>query len=122
MKKSVFAMIAVSALVFTAAVSFRPVTRVQAPQSIPDSVYAVFDKSCVTCHSTDGNGMAKSKLNFDNWDSYAPDKKASKAAAIDKMLAKGAMPPSGFRKNNPSLIPNETDMKKVSAWAGSFGK
>jgi cytochrome c5 len=120
MKKSAFAAVAVIALIFIAVVSFRPAQIAQAPKSIPDTVYAVFEKSCITCHSTDGNGMAKSKVNFDNWDTYSPEKQASKAAAISKMLTKGSMPPSGFRKNNPDLIPTEADVAKVNAWARSF--
>jgi mono/diheme cytochrome c family protein len=122
MKKSVFALIAVSAVIFIAVVSFRPVTRVETPQSIPDSVFAVFDKSCVKCHAAGGNKMAMSKLNFDNWDSYAPEKKSAKSDAILKAMNKGSMPPSGFRKNNPNLVPTAADVKKVAAWAGTFSK
>lgn len=122
MKKSAFTILAVVALIFIAAASFRPSLPLQAPKGIPDSVFAVFDKSCVTCHSTDGNGMAKSKLNFDNWDSYSSDKMASKASAIAKVLTKGTMPPSGFRKSNPGLAPTETDVNRVLSWAGTFNK
>jgi mono/diheme cytochrome c family protein len=121
MKKSVIAVVAVvAALIYITAVSFKPVRAPEAPKSIPDSVYAVFSKSCIGCHADDGNGMAKSKVNFDKWDSYSPEKQASKAAAISKMLNKGAMPPSGFRKSNPTLIPTEADVAKVTAWAKSF--
>ena len=111
---------AIAAVIFTTAVSFRPATSRQASKNIPDSVYAVFEKSCITCHADDGSGMARSKVNFDKWDSYAPEKQASKAAAINKMLTKGSMPPSGFRKNNPDLVPTDADVARVSAWAKSL--
>jgi cytochrome c5 len=120
MKKSAFGIIAVVALIFITAASFRPVSRVQAPNSIPDSVYAIFEKSCLACHSTDGNGMAKSHVNFDSWDSYTPEKMASKAEAVSKILNKGGMPPAGYRKNNPDRVPTAADVKKVSDWAQSF--
>jgi cytochrome c5 len=123
MKKSAFAAMAVvAALIFLTAVSFRPATVPQAPKGIPDSVYAVFSKSCIACHADDGNGMAKSKVNFDKWDTYSPEKQAGKAEAISKMLNKGAMPPSGFRRENPDLVPKAADVAKVSAWATSLQK
>ena len=120
MKKSAIALIAVSVLVLAAATSFRPSTRAEGPKSIPDSVFAVFDKSCINCHSNDGSGMAKGKLNFDKWDSYSGEKMVSKARDISKELEKGAMPPSNFRKNNPDLVPTEADVAIVKAWAGSL--
>ena len=120
MKKTAFAFSIVMLLVFISAVSFRPTRVAQGPKSIPDSVYAVFEKACITCHADDGNGMAKSKVNFDKWDSYAKEKQASKAEDISNMLSKGKMPPSSFRKNNPDLVPTDADVAKVNAWAKSL--
>ena len=46
------------------------------PKGIPDSVFTIIQNSCMDCHATDGNGMAKSKINFDKWDTYSPEKQA----------------------------------------------
>jgi hypothetical protein len=92
------------------------------PKGIPDSVFAVIQNSCTDCHATDGNGMAKSKINFDKWDEYTPEKQASKAAAMCKQLTKGSMPPGSFRKNNPDRVPTEIQVKMICDWAQSLGK
>ena len=117
MKKSAFAIFAVLLVVFIAAASFKPASVTKGPKTMPDSVYAVFEKSCVKCHATGGNKMAASHVNFDNWDTYSKEKQADKAADISKEMNKGAMPPSGFRKNNPDKIPTPADVAKVTAWA-----
>jgi hypothetical protein len=89
-------------------------------KSIPDSITMVLEKSCFPCHSAPGKGMAMSKVNFDNWESYNPDKQASKAKAICKVVTKGSMPPKSFRQNNPDKVPTDADVKAICNWAGSF--
>jgi mono/diheme cytochrome c family protein len=122
MKKSAIAIVSVFVVVLITAAAFTPSGKSgsPAPKGMPDSVFAVFQKSCITCHANDGNGMAKSHVNFDNWDSYTAEKQASKATDICKQLSKGSMPPGGFRKNNPDLIPTAADVKKVCDWAHSL--
>lgn len=120
MKKSMFAIVAMVLAIFIMSASFRPAHVVQGPKTIPDSVYAVFEKSCIGCHASDGNKMAASHVNFDNWDSYSKEKQADKAADISKVLNKGSMPPGGFRKNNPAKVPTPADVAKVTAWAKTF--
>lgn len=100
--------------------SFGRMNSGSAPEAIPDSVYAVLEKSCLTCHSDNGNGLAKGKVNFEKWDSYSAGKKADKAADINKVVSRGVMPPSGFRKNNPDLVPTEADIAIITAWTKQF--
>lgn len=86
------------------------------PQDIPDSVWAVLEKSCYDCHSTDGNGMAKAKLNFDKWNDYAADKQLAKAKDICDELENEKMPPSKYRKNNPEAVPTAEEVARVCNW------
>jgi hypothetical protein len=90
--------------------------------SMPDSVKKFVDKTCMDCHSTDGNGMARSHVNFSVWDTYSTEKQADKAKDISKVVSKGAMPPKGFKKNHPDLVPTDADVAMIARWANSFKK
>src|SRR5665647_1703189 len=63
---------------------------------VPAAVTAVLEKSCIGCHSDDGNTLAKMKFNFTKWDEYSPDEQASTGQDILKMVTKGKMPPKKF--------------------------
>jgi hypothetical protein len=88
--------------------------------SIPDSVSLILEKSCYPCHSEPGKSMAISKLNFDKWESYKPEKQADKAGAICKKVTKGSMPPKSFRSNNPDKVPTDAEVQIICKWAASF--
>ena len=88
--------------------------------SIPDDLKTIFEKSCMSCHATGGRNMAMAKLNFSNWDSYESDKQAKKAAAICKMITKGAMPPKSFRASNPDAIPTAAQKDMICTWSGTL--
>ncbi|MEI6456537.1 MAG: heme-binding domain-containing protein [bacterium] len=90
--------------------------------TMPDSIMNFVQKSCMACHTNDGNGMAKAHVNFDKWDSYGEKKQPGKAQDICDVLTKGKMPPKGFRANNPDAVPTEKDIKMVCAWAATFKK
>jgi len=90
--------------------------------SLPDSIMKIVQKSCITCHANDGNGMAKMHVNFDNWDSYGEKKQPSKAEAMCNMLTKGKMPPKSFKESNPDAVPTEKEIKTICAWAESIKK
>ncbi len=92
------------------------------PKNIPDSVWVVMENSCYGCHSDDGNGMAKAKLNFDRWDEYAPDKQMAKTLDICNELKKGKMPPSKFSKNNPDAVPTDIETARVCNWVQQIEK
>ena len=88
--------------------------------AIPDSVSSILEKSCYPCHSEPGKSMAMSKVNFDKWENYKPEKQADKAEDICKEMKKGGMPPKSFRSNNPEKVPTETDIRIICNWAASF--
>jgi len=88
--------------------------------SIPDDLNVVFKNSCMGCHATGGRSMAMAKLNFSEWDNYAPDKQAKKAAAICKMISKGKMPPKSFRASHPEAIPTTAQKDMICKWSKSL--
>ncbi|MBE0648080.1 MAG: heme-binding domain-containing protein [Bacteroidales bacterium] len=92
------------------------------PKGITDSVWTIVQKSCYDCHANDGNAMAKSKLNFDNWENYSSDKQTAKAQDMCDEISKGKMPPSKYRKNNPEAVPTEADATVICNWAKTLEK
>ncbi|MEI7662554.1 MAG: hypothetical protein WCK34_10160 [Bacteroidota bacterium] len=90
--------------------------------SLPDSVLKFVQKTCMDCHSADGNFLAKGKVNFSVWDNYDQAKKADKAGAICKELTKGGMPTGKWRKNNPDKVPTKADIDMMCRWAVSLQK
>ena len=89
----------------------------QATQVIPDSLMKVFKNSCMACHSDEGSGMAKSIVNFSQWDKYPVAKQASKAQAICKEIADGSMPPASYKSANPDKVPTKAEEKMICTWA-----
>jgi cytochrome c553 len=89
---------------------------------LPDSIQKFVQKACMDCHSDDGSGMARSKVNFSKWDSYDAEKQAKKANAMSKELAKSGMPPKKWRANNPDGVPTPADVDMVARWAKSLKK
>jgi len=118
MKRALIILTSVFAVVIISAAFITPssVPPKSPTDNIPDSVWSVFEKSCYGCHSDDGNGMAKSKLNFDKWDSYSAEKQLKKAKASCNEMKKGGMPPTKFLKNNPDAAPGETGINTVCNW------
>lgn len=92
------------------------------PKGIPDSVWFVLETSCYECHSTDGNGMAKAKLNLDRWDESTPEKQRSKAEDICDVMQKGKMPPNKYRLNNPDAVPSPEGLARVCSWVTQLKK
>ena len=90
--------------------------------NIPDPVYKIFEKSCMTCHSEGGKKIAMSHLNFSKWDKYNSEKQASKAKDICEMVTKGKMPPKAFRESKPDLIPTADQLKNICQWSESLGE
>jgi uncharacterized membrane protein len=88
--------------------------------SIPDSVNTILEKSCYPCHSAPGKSMAMSKVNFDKWETYKPEKRADKAEDICKEVTKGGMPPKSFRSNNPEKVPTQAELQIICNWAASM--
>ena len=115
-------------ILFFLALAFRPVSAAgsgkysEGNPVLPDSVAKVIQKACLDCHGADGNGMAKSHVNFASWTSYDSKKQADKANAISKAIAKSSMPPGKWRKNNPDNIPTPAEVELVKNWAKALNK
>ncbi len=115
-------------VVFFLALAFRPVNAsgsgkyLEGNPELPDSVAKVIQKACLDCHGEDGNGMAKSHVNFSKWNTNDAKKQAGKAADISKELSKGAMPPGKWRKNNPDNIPTQAEVDLIKNWAKALNK
>jgi cytochrome c5 len=127
MKKLLTIILAVSAIMLTAAIILVPVKASSslkplngASAAMPDTMMKIFQNSCMDCHATDGNAMAKSHINFTEWDKYSPQKQADKAMAACKMVSKDAMPPKGWRKNNADRVPTARQKKAICDWANSL--
>ncbi len=89
---------------------------------LPDSIHKMVQRACMDCHASDGNFMAKSKVNFSDWDKYDAAKQSKKAAAICKVLTKGTMPQKKWCANNPNDVPTQAEKDMVCKWANSLNK
>ena len=69
-----------------------------------------------------GQGLAKSKLNFDKWDVYSVEKQVKKTKDICKVLQSQKMPPSKYLKKNPDVAPSPTEVVRVCYWVGELEK
>jgi len=87
---------------------------------IPEAVNKIAKKSCINCHTEPGNGMALAHVNLSNWDKYSPEKQASKAEAMCKMVTKGKMPPKKFKESHPEGVPTPAEIKTICDWAESL--
>jgi len=92
------------------------------PTIIPDSVWAIFEISCYDCHSNNGNGLVKAKLNFDKWNIYSPEKQLKKATNICQAMQDQKMPPSKYLKKNPDDAPSVAEVIRVCNWLGEIAK
>ncbi len=92
------------------------------PKNIPDSVWAIFEVSCYDCHSNDGNGIAKSRVNFDKWDTYSSEKQLKKVISICKTMQSQKMPPSKYLKKNPDVTPSAAEVARVCNWLAEIEK
>lgn len=100
--------------------SIRSATQSGGGKAIPEQVMKIANKSCVKCHTEGGNGMALLHLNLSNWDKDSPEKQASKAKCMCKMVTKDKMPPKKFRESHPEGVPTEAEIKTICDWAASI--
>jgi len=118
-----FAVLLITAISLTSVKGIGPKEiKILAVSSIPDSLNTIFTKSCVYCHSDGGKLMAKSIINFPNWDKYTKEEKIKKGNAICKMLSEGKMPPSSARKSKPDAIPTAAQIKNICNWTTSLSQ
>jgi mono/diheme cytochrome c family protein len=91
-------------------------------QPLADSVMKIVKVSCMDCHGDGGNGMACAHVNFSKWSTYKADKQASKANDINKVVAKGSMPPGKYRSSHPAAIPTQAQLNTINNWAKALNK
>lgn len=92
-------------------------TEVKISGDIPSDVAGIFSNSCLQCHSDEGSGIAKAKLNFTDWDSYNDKKQANKAEDICKEVTKDAMPPKRFLSSNPAAALTDEQKEMICNWS-----
>jgi hypothetical protein len=90
--------------------------------TLPDSIQKIVQRACMDCHSNDGNGMARSHINFSKWSDYSAEKQADKAKDMCKQLTKGSMPTKGWRKNNADAIPTQAEVNAICNWSAALNK
>jgi len=88
--------------------------------TLPDEINSIITLSCTPCHTNEGGLMAKSKLNFTDWNNYSPEKQKEKAAKMYAEISKGAMPPKMAREKRPETIPTKEQTEIIKKWSESF--
>jgi cytochrome c5 len=111
-----FSILSASVLSPAKSVSKKSVTTITTT-SIPDDLKVIFKNSCMDCHATGGKGMAMAKLNFSEWDNYAPEKQAKKATAICNVITKGSMPPKSYKESKPDAVPTASQKELICKWS-----
>ena len=87
---------------------------------LPDNINKIVTVSCVPCHTSDGGLKSRSKLNFEEWTQYSPEKQKAKAEKMYSLLNKGDMPPKTARKLHPESIPTKDQIDIIKIWSESF--
>ena len=119
MKKNYLFLISAFTLVFVSG-SLLLNAQTSKPNPIPHDLKVIFKNSCMACHSDNGGGMAKAKLNFSKWDTYSQEKQAKKASSIGTVVLKGTMPPKSFIKSHPEVVLSDEQKAAVIKWSESF--
>lgn len=121
MKKLIFPSLFILILALISLTSYSLNTEIKNSNSgIPDSIMAIFNKSCTGCHSKEGNFIAKGKVNFSKWEKYSVTKQSAKANAICDVMTESRMPPAGWKKNNEKLVPTKKELDAICKWAASL--
>ena len=61
--------------------------------------------------------LALSKVKMSEWSSYSPEKQASKAEDMCKMVTKGKMPTKGFLKDHPEATLTPEQIATICNWS-----
>ena len=88
--------------------------------AFPPAVQKIIATSCLACHGEGGKGLALSKVKMSEWSSYSPEKQASKAEAMCKMVTKGKMPTSGFLKDHPEAKLTQEQIATICNWSAGL--
>lgn len=87
---------------------------------IPADLQPVIKNSCMPCHSSGAKGLAKSRVNFSNWETSKPSTLVKKGKAICKMITKDKMPPAQFRESSPELALTPAQKEAICKWVNEM--
>ena len=87
---------------------------------MPDNLNKIFAYSCKPCHFNNGSGMAMVYVNFDDWTKNTPEKQASKAGKIYKMVSSGKMPKASEVKKRPDIVLTKDQIEMIKKWSETF--
>jgi cytochrome c553 len=90
--------------------------------AVPPAVHKIMVTSCLACHGVGGKSMALSHVKMSEWSSYSPEKQASKAEAMCKMVTKGKMPPKGFLNDHPEAKLTPEQITTICNWSADLNK
>jgi len=94
-------------------------------------VNAILARSCYECHSTGGSApwyavvsptylaanSARAVLNFSDWQTYDPRKRAAELKNIEQSVSSGSMPPGDFTALDWSARLSEDQKQALLRWA-----
>jgi hypothetical protein len=86
----------------------------------PETLNRIFSNSCTPCHTNKGGLMSRSRLNFNDWTLYSPEKQKEKADLIRSVLEKEKMPPKSARESRPEIILTKEQIGLIKNWADSL--
>jgi len=111
-----------------------PSRTIYATQTVPSEVSEVFERSCSNCHSDQTKWpwysyvapaswvvardvhQARRHLDFSQWGSYSPKKRADKLEAICEQLVDGDMPDPKYMLFHRSARVTESQQRAVCDW------
>lgn len=99
--------------------------------STDPEVNAILARSCYECHSSGGSApwyavisptylaanSARGVLNFSDWQTYDPQKRAAELTNIEQSVSSGSMPPGDFTALDWSARLNEDQKQILLRWA-----
>jgi cytochrome c551/c552 len=101
----------------------------------PTEVKAILQRSCYDCHSNETRwpwyayvapinflvkrdvSQGRKHLNFSEWGSYQPERKAKKQRECGEEVAEGEMPPAIYLPMHPEAKLSDADRQVLTAWA-----
>jgi hypothetical protein len=88
--------------------------------ALPDSINTIATLSCMPCHANSGGSFSRSKLNFEVWTQYSPEKQKELAKKVYSEIDEGSMPPKASRERSPEKIPTKEQTETIKRWSESF--
>jgi len=88
----------------------------------PDNVSSAFKNSCVGCHNDNSRGKAKELLNLSEWDKLSHKNQVKTGKLINKVIAKGIMPPPDMVSRRPEAALKIEQKKEIAMWVKGLKK